>query len=280
MHSMLEHTHAERYDQPAHPLPHVGHTDAPPIVTAHDLTVRYNGEVALESVSVTLRQGERVALIGLNGAGKSTFIKAIMGINTPSSGTIRVDTDLQRIGYVAQQQEIQWDFPATVRDVVLMGCARRIGWFRLPTRRYSQIVDQALAQVNMSNFADRQIGELSGGQRRRAFIARALAQDANLLILDEPFSGVDASAQAELLDVLDQLNRDGMTILLSTHDLDLAFRRFDKVMALRRQLVAFGTPTQVYNADVLRDLFGGRVMTLNSGGETNLFVDDHHCADC
>lgn len=280
MYSMLEHTHAEHHDQPAPHMPPIGHTDAPPIITAHDLTVRYNGEVALESVSVTLRQGERVALIGLNGAGKSTFIKAVMGINTPSGGSIRVDTDLQRIGYVAQQQEIQWDFPATVRDVVLMGCARRIGWLRLPSRRYKQVVDQALAQVNLSAFADRQIGELSGGQRRRAFIARALAQDANLLILDEPFSGVDASAQAELLDVLDQLNRDGMTILFSTHDLDLAFRRFDKVMALRRHLVAFGTPAQVYNADVLRDLFGGRVMTLHNGGETSLFVDDHHCADC
>jgi ABC-type Mn2+/Zn2+ transport system ATPase subunit len=254
--------------------------NAAPIISAHDLTVSYNGEPALEAITVTLNKGERIALIGPNGAGKSTFIKAIMRILRPLSGSIQVKTDLERIGYVAQNQEIKWDFPATVRDVVLMGCARRIGWLRQPTRAYWQIAEAALEQVGMGDLANQQIGELSGGQRKRAFIARALAQDAELLIMDEPFSGVDASAEADLLDLLDRLNANGLTILLSTHDLDLAFRRFDKVMAVRRHLVAYGTPQDVYTTDALRDLYGGRIVTLPNGDAVSLFVDDHHCGDC
>jgi ABC-type Mn2+/Zn2+ transport system ATPase subunit len=129
----------------------------------------------------------------------------------------------------------------------------------------------------MADFAARQIGELSGGQRRRVFIARALAQEAEILILDEPFSGVDAGAQADMMDVLDALHRDGLTILLSTHDLGLAFRRFDRVLALRYHLIAYGPPADVYTPDILAQVYGGKLATLADGQQVTVYVDDHGC---
>ncbi len=252
-----------------------------PMITAERLTVRYGDQPpALHDISVTLYKGERTALIGPNGAGKSTFLKAIMGILRPTSGTLDVAADPQRIGYVPQNEDVKWDFPVTVRDVVMMGCTRRIGWLRPPAKSHWRIVDSALEQVGLRELANRQIGELSGGQRRRAFIARALAQDAELLILDEPFTGVDSGAQAELLAVLDHLNAHGITILFSTHDLDLAFRRFDRVMAVRRHLIAVGAPEQVFTTDTLAQLYGGRVIALQDGQPVSVYVDDHHCETC
>ncbi|MDX2162935.1 MAG: metal ABC transporter ATP-binding protein [bacterium] len=256
---------------------------AEPIIQAERLTIRYDArrEPALADLTVCLEAGDRIALIGPNGAGKSTFIKAVMGLVRPTSGSIHVAVDPLRIGYVAQQDDIRWDFPVTVRDVVLMGCTRRIGWLRVPGRAHWHMVDSALEQVGMRDLAGVQIGELSGGQRRRAFIARALAQDARLLILDEPFSGVDASAQADLMHVLDDLNAGGLTTLLSTHDLDLAFRHFDKVMAVRRRLIAYGPPHEVYTSDALAQLYGSRIVAVHGDGHPmTLFVDDHHCTDC
>ncbi|MFN8528693.1 MAG: metal ABC transporter ATP-binding protein [Anaerolineae bacterium] len=276
---------------------------ANPIIEANHLTIRYdsayaaaangtlnasqtNGrdpdrEPALEEVTVSLFPGDRIALIGPNGAGKSTFIKAVMGLVAPSSGSLRIHADPLQIGYVPQQDDVKWDFPVTVRDVVMMGCARRIGWLRMPTRSHWEVVDSALDQVGMRAYGRSQIGELSGGQRRRVFIARALAQNASLLILDEPFSGVDARAQADLMAVLDHLHADGMTILLSTHDLDLAFRRFDKVMAVRRRLIAYGTPSEVYTDDAMAHLYGSRVVTYHQDGHPmTMYVDNHHCDDC
>ena len=253
------------------------------IVEARDLTIRYDKEreAALENVTLELHTGEQAALIGPNGAGKSTLIKAMMGLLRPSSGSLDVFIDPLKIGYVPQNEDVKWDFPVTVRDVVMMGCTRRIGWLRQPTREHWQIVDSALDHVGLSELGHVQIGELSGGQRRRAFIARALAQDARLLILDEPFSGVDASAQAELMHVIDHLNADGMTILLSTHDLDLAFRRFQTIIALRRRLIAHGTPDQVVTSQALTQLYGTRVVTMQDDGHPlTLYVDDHHCEGC
>ncbi len=252
-----------------------------PIVAVRGLTVVYNREPAIEDVSFTVAAGERVAIIGPNGAGKSTLIKAIMGLLQAQAGSIRVAGDRRKtLGYVPQNEGVDWSFPATVREVVMMGRTRHIGWLRRAGRDEWARVDAALARAGMSELANRQIGELSGGQRRRVFVARALAQEANVLVLDEPFSGVDAGAQADLMDVLDGLNREEITILLSTHDLGLAFNRFDKVMALNRQMIAYGTRDVVYKGDVLARLYGGRVATWQEGGQMMLFVDDHHCEDC
>jgi ABC-type Mn2+/Zn2+ transport system ATPase subunit len=263
---------------PSLPQPHTGHAPRPIALSVHDLTVAYRGTLALDSVSFHVHPGERVAIIGQNGAGKSTLIKAIMGLIPVRSGMIdRAGVSTQQIGYVPQHENVDWTFPVTVREVVMMGCARHIGWLRRPRAEHHARVAHALARVGMSDLAARQIGELSGGQRRRAFIARALAQQAHMLILDEPFSGVDAAAQSELLDVLDALNADGLTILLSTHDLDLAYRRFDKVLALNRRAVAYGAPQQVFTRDHLAALFGREVTVWQDGQPMRAWIDDHGC---
>jgi ABC-type Mn2+/Zn2+ transport system ATPase subunit len=255
-----------------------GHHLKTPILMVSGLTVAYNREPAIQDVTFEVLAGERVAVIGPNGAGKSTLIKTIMGLLQAQVGTVDVEGDKRFcLGYVPQHEGVDWDFPVTVREVVLMGRARYIGWLRRAGRDQWAAADAALARVGMAELTDRQIGELSGGQRRRVFIARALAQEARILLLDEPFSGVDASAQAGLMDVLDSLNREGMTVILCTHDLGLAFSRFDRVMALRREIIAFGRPDEVYNPDVLAKLYGGQLATWQDGQRVMVFVDDHHC---
>jgi ABC-type Mn2+/Zn2+ transport system ATPase subunit len=245
------------------------------VLDVRHLTVAYNHEPAIEDVSFSVAARERVAIIGPNGAGKSTLIKAIMGLLQPRAGQIIVNP--HRLGYVAQHEGVNWDFPVTVADVVMMGRTRHIGRRLWPGRDQWQAVDAALERVGLLDLRNRQIGELSGGQRRRVFIARALAQEADTLVLDEPFSGVDASAQAGLLDVLDSLHCGGMTIMLCTHDLGLAFRWFDKVMALNCHLIAYGTPQQVYQPEILSQLYGSKLTTFAADHEQVLFVDDHHC---
>lgn len=255
--------------------------DRPVIIDVRGLTVGYRGDPAIEDISFHIHAGERIAIIGQNGAGKSTLLKAIMGLLTPRAGVITIGGEgRKRLGYVPQHEDVNWDFPVTVRDVVMMGCTRQIGWLRGPRAEHHARVELALERVGLAHLADRQVGELSGGQRRRVFIARALAQQADILILDEPFSGVDASAQAELMDVLDALNHDGMTILLSTHDLDLAFHRFDRVMALQRHLIAFGAPQEIYTPEMLARLYGRQILVWQNGKPISVFVDEHGCADC
>ena len=252
--------------------------DAPLALSIRGLTVLYRALPALENVSIDIHAGERVAIIGPNGAGKSTLIKTIMGLLQPRAGSVQVHSaNPYCLGYVPQHEAVNWDFPVTVRDVVMMGQIRRIGWLRWPGREHQRAAEEALARVGMADLAERQVGQLSGGQRRRVFIARALAQQAEILILDEPFSGVDTSAQANMMDVLDTLNRDGLTIVLSTHDLNLAFHRFDRVLALHRQAIAYGTPAEIYTPEVLSQLYGDRLATWQDGRQITVLVDDHNC---
>jgi ABC-type Mn2+/Zn2+ transport system ATPase subunit len=247
----------------------------PAALAVRDLTVIYDRQPALENVTFDVQTGERVAVIGPNGAGKSTLLKTILGLLQAQGGSVAVH--VAHTGYIPQYDGVDWKFPVTVRDTVMMGRTRRIGWLRQPGRADWAAVEAALVRVGMADFARRQIGELSGGQRRRVFIARALAQEASLLLLDEPFSGIDASAQDGLLAVLEALNRDGLTILLTTHDLGLAFSRFDRVLALRRRLIACGTAAEVYQPDVLRALYGGRLATWDDARGMMVFVDDPCC---
>jgi ABC-type Mn2+/Zn2+ transport system ATPase subunit len=252
-----------------------------PLLLVRDLTVTYQGEPAIRDVGFDVQPGERVAIIGPNGAGKSTLIQALLGLLQPQSGEVRLQgIDFKQIGYVPQNEGVDWSFPVTVADVVMLGRTRHIGWFRWPARAQWQAVDAALDRVGMLAFRDRQVGELSGGQRRRVFIARALAQEARLLVLDEPFSGVDVQAQNSLMDVLDDLNAAGMTMLLSTHDLNLAFSRFDRVLALRGGVVAYGKPAEVYTPEVLEAMYGGRLAIVRDGHSIDVYVDDHACTDC
>mgnify|MGYP005848900117 FL=1 len=254
-----------------------------PALAVHDLSAGYPGvRSAIEAISFEVMPGERVGVIGPNGAGKSTLFKAIVGLIPHHTGHISIHgedcaTSHRMVGYVPQHEEIDWSFPVTVRDVVMMGRTRQIGWVRLPRRRDWAAVDAALARVGMAGFRDRQIGQLSGGQKRRVFIARALAQETDVLLLDEPFSGVDAAAETEIFEVLDLLRAEGVTTLLATHDLRLATRRFDALLLLKRSVLAFGEPEAVFRPETLREAYGGRVGVFTEGQHTFIIVDEHGC---
>ncbi len=247
------------------------------VLSVRNLTLRYDATPALDDISFDVKAGEMLAIIGPNGAGKSTLMQAVMGLIQPQAGTISIAGGGRRLGYVPQHQEVNWDFPVTVRDVVMMGLIRQIGWLRWPGRRHWRTVEEAVDRVGMLPFINRQIKALSGGQRQRVFVARALAQQADILLLDEPFAGVDVQAQSDLMNVLNVLHCEGLTILLSTHDLDLAFRRFDMVMALNHRLIAYGSASEMYSSEVLSALYGGKLAALRDGDEVVVFVDEHHC---
>ena len=228
------------------------------------LSNSFNGATyALERVSCHVETGEHLAIIGPNGAGKSTLLKVAAGILKPDQGAVRLFGQAPDrhicVAYVPQRNQIDWRFPVTVNDVVMMGRIRQIGLFRRPSGRDHQIVRQSLARVGAEQLADKQIGELSGGQQQRIFIARALAQRADLLLLDEPLSGLDIPSQKTLLDILAALKPDGVTVLVATHDLNLAAERFDRVMLLNQQIIALGPPDQVLNNANLLAAYGGQI---------------------
>jgi manganese/iron transport system ATP-binding protein len=226
----------------------------PPILEVQNLTVSYNGNHALEGVSFGVNAGEQVAVVGPNGAGKSTLFKAMVGLIHPRAGSVK--TNGAELGYVTQRSAVDWSFPVTVHDAVMMGRIGRMGWLRWQRPRDRDIVQRSLAQVGMAGYASRQIGELSGGQQQRVFIARALAQEATILLMDEPFSGVDAPAQESILEILDRLRDQGVTMLVSTHDLNLAVERFDRLA----WLVAYGPPRNVVTPQNLAAAYGGQAV--------------------
>ncbi len=250
-------------------------------VRLEHLTVRYNSHVpALEDVSFTLERGERVAVVGPNGAGKSTLFKVIAGILPPTSGQVdvygRCPNEHIRIAYVPQRSQVDWSFPVTVADVVMMGRVGRLGLLRWPRRRDWEIVDESLRLVDMAEMANHQIGELSGGQQQRVFIARALAQEAELLLMDEPFTGLDVPAQETLFRILDQLRGRGVTVMVATHDLNQAADRFDRLILLNRRLIAIGRATEVLTPAHLAAAYGGQITILETI-EGMLVVPDTCC---
>ncbi|MEJ2735857.1 MAG: metal ABC transporter ATP-binding protein [Anaerolineae bacterium] len=228
------------------------------ILQVSNLTVRYNGTHALEGVSFTVHAGERVAIVGPNGAGKSTLFKALVGLLHPARGTM--ETNGAEFGYVTQRSAVDWSFPVTVHDVVMMGRIAKMGWLRWQRPSDREIVQRCLAQVGMLDYASRQIRELSGGQQQRVFIARALAQEATILLMDEPFAGVDAPSQEAILEIIERLHGQGVTILVSTHDLNLAVERFDRLALLNRQLIAYGPPQQAVTPETLAAAYGGQAL--------------------
>ncbi len=252
-----------------------------PALLVERLSTGYPGNRhALSKVSFTIHAGERVAVIGPNGAGKSTLFKAIVGLLQFTHGHISIyGADCYSshiyVGYVPQQSEIDWSFPVSVYDVVMMGRCRHIGWFRWPRKSDRAIVDDILDHLSLLDLSNRQISELSGGQRRRVFIARALAQDARVLLLDEPFSGVDQHAEQEIIETLDILTNHGITILLSTHHMHNAALHFDKVLLLNKKLLAYGAPNDVLTANNLREAFGGSAQVLPHSDELLMFSVDY-----
>ena len=253
------------------------------VMMVDNLSAGYNGTPTLHSVSFSVSQGERVGIVGPNGAGKSTLFKAIVGL-LPHHGSISIQGASCRqshtmVGYVPQHEAIDWKFPATVWDVVMMGRARQIGYILPPRKRDRHAVRAALQRVGLWDLRRRQIGELSGGQRRRVFVARALAQQASVLLLDEPFSGVDAQAETEIFEVLDVLREEGVAVLLATHNLAQAATHYDKLMMINGgHMLAFGPPGQIYTPANLAATFGDRI-ALWQDGDQYIMVADKPCHD-
>jgi ABC-type Mn2+/Zn2+ transport system ATPase subunit len=237
-------------------------------LTLEDVTVSYGGRPALQSVTMSVPHGAQVAIVGPNGAGKSTLFKALVGLLPVRSGRVtlrdretghRGDT----IAYVPQREEIDWGFPVTVHDVVMMGRYGRLGWFHRPRAADREVVARCLDELGIAELERRAIGELSGGQQQRVFLARALAQEPHVLLLDEPFTGVDLNAREALLTLLERLRPHGITVLVSTHDMQTAAQRFELVALLNGRLIAYGEPAGVFTEEHLGTAFGGQALFLD-----------------
>jgi manganese/zinc/iron transport system ATP- binding protein len=238
-----------------------------PPVEVHDLTVTYRKKPVLWDIDFDLPEGELIAVVGPNGAGKSTLIKAIMGLLEPVSGKILVygkpiDRERHRIAYVPQRESVDWDFPISVFELVLMGRYSRLSLFRRPGRKDRQIAMEALEKMGMADFSGRQISQLSGGQQQRVFLARALAQEADIYLMDEPLAGVDAATENTIFELLRVLRDEGKTVMVVHHDLQTVSGNFDWVMLLNLRLVAFGRREDVFTAENLQKAYGGRLNIL------------------
>jgi len=247
----------------------------------NDVTVTYrNGHTALKDVSFAIPRGSIAALVGVNGSGKSTLFKAVMGFVPPARGTVRVlgmsETEaLARnlIAYVPQSEEVDWNFPVLVEDVVMMGRYGHMNWLRRPSRKDREMVDAALERVDMSDYRKRQIGELSGGQKKRVFLARALAQEGQVILLDEPFTGVDVRTEEQIVALLQALREEGRVLLVSTHNLGSVPEFCDRAILLNQTVLAEGPTSQVFTQANLEKAFGGVLRQVTLGGD-DLHVDD------
>lgn len=249
--------------------------DRPPAgIRVENVSVAYaNGVRAIEDASVELGASSICALVGVNGSGKSTLFKTLMGFLEPARGQVTISglpvRDALRAGlvaYVPQSEEVDWTFPVLVRDVVMMGRYGHMNALRIPTRADHQAVEAALARVNMEAFSDRQIGELSGGQRKRVFIARALAQEASVILLDEPFTGVDVGTETAIIDLMRALRDQGCLIFVSTHNLGSVPDYCDQVVLFNRTVLAYGPTETVFTEANLAQAFGGALRHLRLGG--------------
>ncbi len=256
------------------------------VLEAAGLGFQYDGTTALEQISFKLHPGERVAVVGPNGAGKSTLFKIIAGILKPSSGQVEVYGHEPGghicIAYVPQRNQVDWNFPVSVADVVMMGRVGKIGMLRWPRARDWQAVHRALEVVQMGEMAGRQISELSGGQQQRVFIARALAQEAELMLMDEPLTGLDMTTQEEIFYILDALRDQGVTVLVAMHDLKVAAERFDRVMLLNHRLLGLGSPEDVFTPAILQQAYGSHLRLIDTNKGMMVLEDtcceegDHH----
>lgn len=231
------------------------------MLEVHNLAVSYRNTYAISDVTFSLKSGQLVALLGPNGAGKSTMVKAMLGLLPVASGTVKFGSypllkQLQRVAYVPQRTQIDWDYPITVWDVAMTSRTKYTGWFRQPSRQSLKIVRAALERVGMLEYYRSQIGELSGGQQQRVFLARALAQQAELLFFDEPFVGVDQKTEKIIFEVFSELKFQNKTLLVISHDLGESLKHYDQLLLLNKQLVAAGSREQVLTAVNLNKAYG------------------------
>ncbi len=239
-------------------------------MSLEDVTVELGGHMALNNVTFDVGAGTLMGVVGPNGAGKSTLFNAIAGLLPVRQGKVTlhsVDQGRGALAYVPQRESVNWRFPVTVMDVVMMGRCCRLGWFRRPGRKDRELVNACLGRVGLWDHRSSLMTELSGGQRQRVFVARALAQEASVLLLDEAFSGVDAGAQEGLVEVLQTLRDEGRIIMLATHDLTNLAGRFDQVLCLNRNVCACGPPDQVFTSKVMEQLYGAHGLRLTADGE-------------
>jgi len=249
-------------------------------ISAQNVTVTYrNGHTALRDASFAIPRGTVTALVGVNGAGKSTLFKAIMGFVPASRGEIRllgktVKQALREnlVAYVPQSEEVDWSFPVLVEDVVMMGRYGHMGFLRRPSAADRAAVDQALARVNMQDYRHRQIGELSGGQRKRVFLARALAQDGQVILLDEPFTGVDVKTEDQIIALLRELRDEGRVMLVSTHNLGSVPEFCDRTVLIKGTVLDHGLTETTFKPENLKKAFGGVLRHFTLGG-TDLHDD-------
>ncbi|MBF0708073.1 metal ABC transporter ATP-binding protein [Alkalihalobacillus hwajinpoensis] len=242
-----------------------------------NLTVAYDRKPVLQEVTVEMPEGKLIGVVGPNGAGKSTLIKAILGLIPIASGSVEIygksyRTQRKLVGYVPQRGSVDWDFPTNALDVVLMGRYGHIGWFKRPGKKDTAIAMQALDKVGMKEYANRQISQLSGGQQQRVFLARALAQDATVYFMDEPFVGVDAATEKAIISLLNELKAQGKTVLVVHHDLQTVKEYFDWTLLLNKRKIALGPTDEVFTIENLQKTYGGRLSFLDSEVSTPFVV--------
>ena len=267
-------------DAPISDDPEIGHTVS---LSITDLRVTYNGKPALEHITFKVPHGMRVAVVGPNGAGKSTLFKAIMGFlpivdGTIAPATVSTNGRQHSIAYLPQHPDIDWTFPANVFDVTMMGRLGHIGWLRWPSHKDRMAVDRVLSLVSMHEQKNKRISELSGGQQQRVLIARALAEEASLLLLDEPFAGVDTTTTSEILEVLDSLRAEAITVLIAIHDLNLARSHFDRVLLLNRQVIAYGTPEECLTPQLVNRAYGSAIGHWHDGDQI-IYLTTNDCCE-
>lgn len=251
-----------------------------PALELRGVCVAYDAHVVLSDINFQIAPGHLVGLLGPNGSGKTTLIKAILGLLPAQKGEVLIHgvpfaRSRQAVAYIPQQDTVNQRFPATVYEVVMMGRTRLLGWLRRPGLGDRHAVEHALAQVRMAEWRDASFQQLSGGQQQRVFLARALAQEADLLLLDEPVSGVDAPSRELFYDLLAELRAAGKAILLSTHDLHERIERYDCLLMLNHRVVAYGPPAQVFTQAVLEEAYGQRVVTADGQVSTVLSLGGH-----
>ena len=238
-----------------------------PYLVIEHVTASYGSRPAISDITMHVPHGAQVAIVGPNGAGKSTLFKAIVGLLPLRTGQVLLHgrppgSQSDPIAYVPQREDIDWSFPVTVEAVVMMGRYGRLGWLRRPRRHDHDVVRRCLDELGISDLARRSIGELSGGQQQRVFLARALAQEPHVLLLDEPLTGIDVNAREALLELLSRQREKGITILASTHDMETAAARFELVGLLNGHLVAYGSPADVFTREHIGEAFGGQALFL------------------
>jgi manganese/zinc/iron transport system ATP- binding protein len=243
------------------PFP-IPHSEFATPVEINDLTVAYRDKPVLQDVDLSFPEGKLCAIVGPNGAGKSTLIKAVLGLIPAAAGSVRIygkpyAEQRRLVGYVPQRGSVDWDFPTTALDVVMMGTYGKLGWIKRPGKAERDAARHALQQLGMEQYAERQISQLSGGQQQRVFLARALAQDAKVYFMDEPFVGVDALTEKAIVTLLQELRAQGKTVIVVHHDLDSAPEYFDWVALLNVKLIAAGPFETTFTSDNLRRTYGG-----------------------